>query len=247
MHVALTDGRRLSIPLRWIPDVPHITLLPPVDYLTLVHLMVHSTLILTDSGGIQEEAPSLGVPVLVLRDATERPEAVEAGAARVVGTDPGRILAEAERLLDDPAAHAAMARVINPYGDGHAAGRIVEALMQADRVQGQGGADLRRLRPGLLRRAGPTPAGRPRLLLPRRQVPVHAARPAHRPLVLPLHPLPGRRLPALRPPPPGRTADPGHRLGPARLAGLSPGPAAVWQIADGIPHLCLATGCQLAK
>jgi UDP-N-acetylglucosamine 2-epimerase (non-hydrolysing) len=111
-------------------DVPCIRLLPPVDYLTLVHLMKHSTLILTDSGGIQEEAPSLGVPVLVLREVTERPEAVEVGAARVVGTDPERILAEAEWLLDDPVAHAAMARAVNPYGDGHAAERIVDALLE---------------------------------------------------------------------------------------------------------------------
>jgi UDP-N-acetylglucosamine 2-epimerase len=110
--------------------VPSIRLLPPVDYLTLVHLMKHSFLILTDSGGIQEEAPSLGVPVLVLRELTERPEAVETGSARVVGTDLERILAETERLLDDPVAHAAMARVVNPYGDGHAAERIVKALLE---------------------------------------------------------------------------------------------------------------------
>ncbi len=113
-----------------LEDTPRITLLPPVDYLTLVHLMKHSALILTDSGGIQEEAPSLGVPVLVLREVTERPEAVEAGAARVVGTDPQRILAETERLLDDPAAYAAMARAVNPYGDGRAAERIVAALLE---------------------------------------------------------------------------------------------------------------------
>jgi UDP-N-acetylglucosamine 2-epimerase len=119
-------------------DVPRIRLLPPVDYLALVHLMKHSFLILTDSGGIQEEAPSLGVPVLVLREVTERPEAVEAGAARVVGTDPERIVAEAERLLEDPVAYAAMARVVNPFGDGHAAERIVAALMQepGDEVAG---------------------------------------------------------------------------------------------------------------
>ena len=84
----------------------------------------------TDSGGIQEEAPTLGVPVLVLREVTERPEAVEAGAARVVGSDPQRIIAEAERLLDDPAAYAAMARAVNPYGDGRAAERIVAALLR---------------------------------------------------------------------------------------------------------------------
>ena len=113
-----------------LDGVDHVTLLPPVDYLTLVHLMKHSALILTDSGGIQEEAPSLGVPVLVLREVTERPEAVEVGVARVVGTDTERIVAEAFRLLDDPEAHAAMARPVNPYGDGHAAERIVEALME---------------------------------------------------------------------------------------------------------------------
>jgi UDP-N-acetylglucosamine 2-epimerase (non-hydrolysing) len=115
-----------------LDGVDHVTLLPPVDYLTLVHLMKRSTLILTDSGGVQEEAPSLGVPVLVLREVTERPEAVEAGVAQVAGTDTERIVAEAFRLLDDPDAHAAMARPVNPYGDGHAAERIVEALVERD-------------------------------------------------------------------------------------------------------------------
>lgn len=116
---------------KWLSHVPHVTLAPPVDYLTLVALMQRSALILTDSGGIQEEAPSLGVPVLVLRETTERPEAVEAGVARVVGTDAQRIVAETFRLLNDPAAHAAMARGVNPYGDGHAAERIVQALLEA--------------------------------------------------------------------------------------------------------------------
>lgn len=115
---------------RLLGDVPAVALLPPVDYLTLIHLMKRSTLILTDSGGIQEEAPTLGVPVLVLREVTERPEAVEAGAARVVGTDRERIVEETCRLLDDRAAHAAMARRVNPYGDGRAAERIVEAILQ---------------------------------------------------------------------------------------------------------------------
>ena len=115
---------------RMLGDVPHITLLPPVDYLTLVHLMKRSTLILTDSGGIQEEAPSLGVPVLVLREVTERPEAVEAGVARVVGTATQRIVTETFRLLDDPQAYAAMARPVNPYGDGQASERIVKALLE---------------------------------------------------------------------------------------------------------------------
>ncbi len=113
-----------------LDGAPGITLLPPADYLTLVQLMKHSSLILTDSGGIQEEAPSLGVPVLVLREVTERPEAVEAGVAQVVGTDTKRIVAESLRLLENPQAHAAMARAVNPYGDGHAAERIAQALLE---------------------------------------------------------------------------------------------------------------------
>jgi UDP-N-acetylglucosamine 2-epimerase (non-hydrolysing) len=97
----------------------------PLPYHAFVAAMASSTLILTDSGGAQEEAPSLGKPVLVLRDATERPEGVAAGAVRVVGTDRGRVVAEVSRLLDDPEAASAMARVRNPYGDGRAAERIV--------------------------------------------------------------------------------------------------------------------------
>jgi UDP-N-acetylglucosamine 2-epimerase (non-hydrolysing) len=85
-------------------------------------------LILTDSGGIQEEAPSLGVPVLVLRDLTERPEAAEAGFTRIVGTDGPRILAEARRVIEDPSVREAMRRARNPYGDGHASRRVVDAL-----------------------------------------------------------------------------------------------------------------------
>lgn len=103
-------------------------LLDPLDYFELVWLLRRSALVLTDSGGIQEEAPTLGVPVLVLRETTERPEAIEAGVARLVGADPARIVAEVARLLDDPAAHAAMALAVNPYGDGRAAERVVEAL-----------------------------------------------------------------------------------------------------------------------
>lgn len=113
---------------RLLGDVPHITLLKPLDYLPLVQLMKHARLILTDSGGIQEEAPGFGIPALVLRDVTERPEGVEAGALKLVGTDTQVILREANRLLDDPAAYAAMAKAVNPYGDGRAAQRIVEAL-----------------------------------------------------------------------------------------------------------------------
>jgi UDP-N-acetylglucosamine 2-epimerase (non-hydrolysing) len=103
-------------------------LVPPLDYRSFVGLLARAYLILTDSGGIQEEAPSVGVPVLVLRDVTERPEAVEAGTARLVGTAAGRIVAEAARLLDDPAAYAAMAAAENPYGDGRARIRIADAL-----------------------------------------------------------------------------------------------------------------------
>ena len=93
--------------------------------------MDRADLIITDSGGVQEEAPSLGKPVLVLRETTERPEAVEAGTVRLVGTDEALIVAEAERLLDDPAAFQAMSRAHNPYGDGHAAARIRDRLSGA--------------------------------------------------------------------------------------------------------------------
>ena len=107
----------------------NISLVKPLNYLPLIHLMKRSTLILTDSGGIQEEAPSLGVPVLVCRDTTERPEAIEAGAAKLVGTDRNRIVREVRYLLDDDEARSRMARVISPFGDGHAAGQIVDILL----------------------------------------------------------------------------------------------------------------------
>ncbi len=115
---------------RLLSGVKGITLLPPLDYLPLVHLMKRSALILTDSGGLQEEAPSFGVPVLVMRETTERPEGVEAGTLRLVGTETRRIVEEAKRLLDDQSEYAKMAKASNPYGDGHAAERIVEALLQ---------------------------------------------------------------------------------------------------------------------
>jgi UDP-N-acetylglucosamine 2-epimerase len=105
-----------------------IHLIRPLDYLPFVHMMRKADLIITDSGGVQEEAPSLGKPVLVTRDTTERPEAVEAGTVELVGTDPDRLVARSNRLLDDQAAYAAMSRAHNPYGDGQAARRIVEAL-----------------------------------------------------------------------------------------------------------------------
>ncbi len=116
---------------RLLTGVPNIFLLPPLDYQPMVHLMKRATLVLTDSGGLQEEAPGLGAPVLVLREVTERPEGVQAGTVRLVGTDTKQIVHAARRLLDDPAAHAAMAQAINPYGDGKAAGRIVKAILES--------------------------------------------------------------------------------------------------------------------
>ena len=109
---------------------PHFTLVPPLDYLSLVNLMKRSALILTDSGGIQEEAPSLGVPVLVLRKVTERPEGVEAGAVRVVGVDPHTIVGQTLSLLSNEHEYAVMAQAVNPYGDGHAAQKIVARLLK---------------------------------------------------------------------------------------------------------------------
>lgn len=106
----------------------NVRLMPPQDYLPFVYLMSRAELIVTDSGGVQEEAPSLGKPVLVMRDTTERPEAVEAGTVKLVGTDVERIVATAGELLDDPEAYRAMNRAHNPYGDGQAAARIVDAL-----------------------------------------------------------------------------------------------------------------------
>jgi UDP-N-acetylglucosamine 2-epimerase (non-hydrolysing) len=105
---------------------PHVRLLPPLAYLPLVRLMQRADLILTDSGGIQEEAPSLRKPVLVMRDVTERPEAIAAGQASLVGTDTRRIVTEASAVLDGKALFADGS---NPYGDGRAASRIVAALL----------------------------------------------------------------------------------------------------------------------
>lgn len=108
----------------------NIHLIEPLDYLPFVHLMSHSHVIVTDSGGIQEEAPSLGKPVLVMRDTTERPEALEAGTVRLVGTDTDVIVAEVSRLLTDKAAYDEMSFAHNPYGDGQAVARILDALEQ---------------------------------------------------------------------------------------------------------------------
>ncbi|KVR76388.1 UDP-N-acetyl glucosamine 2-epimerase [Burkholderia vietnamiensis] len=109
-------------------DLRNVTLTGPQEYLPFVYLMSKAHLIITDSGGIQEEAPALGVPVLVTRDTTERPEALEAGTARLVGTDRGRIVAQVEALLNDRHEYEQMAHAVNPYGDGHASERIVAAL-----------------------------------------------------------------------------------------------------------------------
>lgn len=112
-----------------LSGLSNVNLIEPLDYVSMVHLMKRSTIILTDSGGIQEEAPSFGVPVLVMRDKTERPEGVEAGVVRLVGTTQSRIVTETARLLQDPTACAAMTTATNPYGDGRAAARIVSTLL----------------------------------------------------------------------------------------------------------------------
>ncbi len=113
---------------------PNIHLILPQDYLPFVYLMTRAHLIVTDSGGIQEEAPALGKPVLVMRDVTERPEAVAAGTVRLVGTDPARIVREANTLLDDEDGYRRMGRAINPYGDGHACARIVSHYSGRDEI-----------------------------------------------------------------------------------------------------------------
>jgi len=113
----------------------NVHLIEPLDYLPFVWLMDRSYLIITDSGGVQEEAPSLGKPVLVMRDTTERPEAVEAGTVRLVGTTREKIVAETRRLLNDPHAYETMSMAHNPYGDGKAAGRIAEVLTEMGMAQ----------------------------------------------------------------------------------------------------------------
>jgi len=142
--VELYPDARIVYPVHLNPNVrgpvyrllgghPRIRLLEPVGYLPLVWLMQHSYCIFTDSGGIQEEAPSLGKPVLIMRDTTERPEVVEAGCARLVGTRTEGILRGARELFEDRAAYDVMARVKNPFGDGRAAERIVQLLAEFDK------------------------------------------------------------------------------------------------------------------
>ena len=125
--VHLNPSVRLPV-LGSLRDLPHMSLVEPLNYVDFVALMEHAHLILTDSGGIQEEAPSLGKPVLVLREVTERPEAVEAGLAKLVGTDPARIVAETTRLLEDPPEYARRSRTVNLFGDGQASARIARIL-----------------------------------------------------------------------------------------------------------------------
>lgn len=139
------DGVQFVYPVHLNPNVrrpvqdilsglSNVSLIEPVDYLSLVQLLKRATLVLTDSGGIQEEAVGLRVPVLVMRDTTERPEGVEAGAALLVGTRRDRIVEEAEKLLCDPAARRAMSTTTNPYGDGKAGARIVSILLERSGV-----------------------------------------------------------------------------------------------------------------
>lgn len=113
-----------------VEGLDNVVIVAPLDYPEFVHAQRWAEVVLTDSGGVQEEAPSLGTPVLVLRDNTERPEAVGAGTARLIGTDAARIVKETSALLSDPVAHARMAQAVNPYGDGRAAERSVAAIAQ---------------------------------------------------------------------------------------------------------------------
>jgi UDP-N-acetylglucosamine 2-epimerase (non-hydrolysing) len=131
VHVAypVHPNPRVLEPVReTLGDTPRAHLLPPLDYIRFVGLMSRATIVVTDSGGVQEEAPSLGKPVLVLRQATERPEACRSGAARVIGTDRDSIVSHVSRLLTSADAYNAMVPARNPFGDGHAASRIVRVL-----------------------------------------------------------------------------------------------------------------------
>ena len=111
-----------------LSDLGNLFFIEPLQYLEFVHLMAKSTIVLTDSGGIQEEAPGLGKPVLVMRDTTERPEALESGTVHLVGTDYDKIVNEVSTLLEDAEAYEKMSKAVNPYGDGHACERIVDFL-----------------------------------------------------------------------------------------------------------------------
>ena len=124
------NPRVRSVVAQGLGNMRRVHLIPPQDYTAFAWLMARAKLVITDSGGIQEEAPSIGKPVLVTRETTERPEGITAGAVRLVGTDPDHLMAETERLLDSPGSHEAMARMGNPYGDGRAAARIADRLVR---------------------------------------------------------------------------------------------------------------------
>lgn len=138
-RIALRDNVQVVYPVHRNPNVtgpvdrllgglPNVTLIEPLDYVPFVDLMRRATLLLTDSGGVQEEGPSLGKPILVMREKTERPEAVQAGTVLLVGTDPARIETEARNLLEHPEERDRMSRIHNPYGDGHACERISHVI-----------------------------------------------------------------------------------------------------------------------
>jgi UDP-N-acetylglucosamine 2-epimerase (non-hydrolysing) len=114
-----------------LAGLANVHLIAPLDYEPFVYLLKHCYIVITDSGGIQEEAPSLGKPVLVMRDVTERPEAINAGTVRLVGADRNKIFANAAELLDNESSYKAMAQAHNPYGDGHASERIISVLRAA--------------------------------------------------------------------------------------------------------------------
>jgi UDP-N-acetylglucosamine 2-epimerase (non-hydrolysing) len=137
------DGIRIFYPVHRNPNIwgpvhqllgmiPNIILVPPIDYNSLIHLMKRSYIVMTDSGGIQEEAPALGIPALVFRDVTERPDGVDSGNVRLVGTDAEHILSEAVRLMKDCQAHRLMAQATDLYGDGHASARIASVLQDSE-------------------------------------------------------------------------------------------------------------------
>jgi UDP-N-acetylglucosamine 2-epimerase (non-hydrolysing) len=132
-------GQFIATPTSPDPLMPsrekaNVVLVEPLEYLPFVDLMRRAYLLISDSGGIQEEAPSLGKPVLVLRNTTERPEAVEAGTVKLVGTDQTKIVAESARLLDNTEEYEQMARRHNPYGDGHACERIARRIREYLRI-----------------------------------------------------------------------------------------------------------------
>jgi len=145
LKIAERDDIEIIYPVHMNPNVfepvnrllannPSIHLIEPLDYLPFVYLMYRAHLVITDSGGIQEEAPSLGKPVLVMRDLTERPEAVHAGTVRLVGTNTAKIVSETIKLLDDQAHYDNMSKAHNPYGDGHASQRIIKELLKKNDV-----------------------------------------------------------------------------------------------------------------